>query len=77
MTLVSTASSADHGGRVQHMVIEREIVGRDDIGAKIALTLPRRFPQIGCGGEQRISVGLRRPMTFERGLQFAFGSDTR
>ena len=37
---VDRRDRAHHGGRVQHMVVEREIVGRDDVGAEIALTRP-------------------------------------
>ena len=33
--------SAHHYGRIEHMVIEREVIGRDDAGAEVPLTRPR------------------------------------
>ena len=64
-----------HGGRVEHMVVEREIIGRDDVGAEIALTRPGFASQICGGGKECRLVGLPGPVAFERCFQFTAGSD--
>lgn len=74
---VSCRNGADHGDCVEHVVIKREIVGRDFRHAAIVLLPP-------AGGTQRLrhreQVGSGRfsgPVVFKREFQFPPSTDTR
>ncbi len=71
---VGLRNGADHGARIQHVIVERKVIGRDMIDAQVALAGPGLGAQIGRYVEQRLFVALAGPISLQRGLQFALGA---
>ena len=67
---------ADHHRRVEHLVVEREIVRRDHADAEFFLTRPVGGAKTGAGFDQRLLVGSAGPETFLREFQLAARADT-
>ena len=77
---VGDAGEAGRGGpqrrrHVQHVVVEREIVGGDHVDAGCTLQLPVAGAQLPAGGIECRSVDGALPVRLERMLQFAMEAD--
>ena len=63
----------DHGRRVEHVVVEREIVRGDVLDAQRPLQLPMLPAQLGGRGVKLLGVDVAGPILLDRPLQFAGG----
>src|SRR5690554_6443317 len=73
---IAGGNRTDHDGGVEHMVVEREIVGRYARDAAIALVDPVRCPKGPCRFEQFSGRGLSGPVGFKCEFQFPMPADT-
>ena len=73
----SAGPDADHQGRVEDVVVEREVVAWDLREAKALLELPVGFAERARGRKQLPGVGLLRPEPFQRLLQLAIRAQPR
>ncbi len=62
-------------GRIEHMVVQAEIVARHDVGAGLRRQFPVPFAQHAGGVEQGFGAAVGAPMGFERSLEFALEAD--
>jgi len=74
---IAFGDRSEHQAGVEHMVVEREIVRRQPVGAKGPLPRPGGGAQPGGGFEQFVFGRLARPEFLERELQFAARPDAR
>jgi hypothetical protein len=72
---VARRNRADHDAGVEHMVVQREIVGRNDGGAASILTSPMGRAKLRRRQAQCRLVGHAGPVLFKRGLQLAVNAD--
>ena len=68
---------AQHGGRVQHLIVEREVVRRDHRKTGVRLLAPDLPAQFAGGLAQPGGVALARPVGLGGFLQLAVTPDTR
>ncbi len=74
---VARRNGADHEADVEDLIVEREIVRRNDIDAARLLAFPIGQAQI-LGDLQQIGLaGFARPVAFEGEFQFALQADAR
>ena len=71
----SLRHGADHGRRVEHEVVEREIVRGDVLHAQSALEFPILAAQRGGDGLEFLGVEIAFPVIFHRALELASRSD--
>ena len=74
---VDVRNGADHRTGVEHMIVQREIVGRDDAHPARLLACPVGGTQLSRGCEQGFLIDLARPEAFQCGFQFAARTDAR
>ena len=70
---VNVRNRANHDAGVEDLIVEREIVRRNDRDAERVLTRPVGDAQRRGGLEKRFLVGFARPEVFERDFEFAPG----
>ncbi len=72
---IAVGNGAEHDAGVEHVVVKREIVGRNDADAERLLARPIGDAQRRGGFAQARFVGLARPIVFEGDLEFAARAD--
>ena len=75
--LVAGRHGTDHRDGVEHLVVEREVVGRDQVDPGVALELPVRGAQLLGGPQQVLHRAVSRPVGLGRGLELTLGADAR
>ena len=67
----------DQHGRIQHMVVQTEIVAWHDIGAGVDCQLPVAPAQSARGVKQGNCAGFAAPVGFQRAFEFALQTHAR
>ena len=70
-------NGADHGAGVEHLVVEREIVRRNDADAELVLARPVGGAKPDTGLDQGFFVGSTGPKALQREFQLAARTDAR
>src|SRR3546814_16538093 len=73
--VIAGRDGADQGGGVEDMVVEREVVRRQDVGTERLLPRPVGDEQAGGGGLQVGERGFAGPAGFKGEFESAAGSD--
>jgi hypothetical protein len=74
---VALRDCAHHRDRVQHLVVEREVVRRDQVDAGIDLLLPVRRAQVLCRRCEVLERAVSCPVRLGRGLELTLSADAR